>query len=748
MELLLIIGIVIVLIINDRKNNKEDNRIICYDIKTGRPIFSKDVNITGIDPKTGLPLYEYKKKIIGYNTQTGYPIFEGDTPEINKNKISNTILMIAGAFLILLASIIFLKSTWYDMPNILKTIVLIAIQLIFLLFSKICDKKLDIPKISRLFKYISYGFISVILLSGSYFEIFGEYFSKHGEGYYLYAGISFIITDIAYKLIAKGDKNLKTASYLAEIIGIIFIGCMINEQFVYSLLLLTIHTIIMFILLHGNYLDKEAYELTYNIVSVLLIILSILINLFNSDISSYINLFILSAFCFTNHKFFCEEKDKMLYLILFFITYIPLFRLIGTELELMNFIYYILSMPIIFLLKGTEKSYKNTLRIIYALFSLLFMLELFFNTEESLLPLINYIVAISFYIFSYKYLNEPIYKTAGYLSLTLLIFEISKLIMLDDIMKYIPMLSALLIMLIETILKKLKDKTSHTFIFILLILQTIICILEMTFIIPVVLIAIYIYANKLNEDLMIIPMFLSLNILTLSESIIIPIISFLLIGLCTMLSLKKKTFNIYTLFSLIQIIATYEHCELDIAILFIVFIIWGILHLFFSKDKTYIYKLVTTASGLGLYYRFLVLVNVPFTSIYILGLYISSIIVSRAIFNFEERKIDILELVSFILLTLLGIITSTDLANGIILIAILVALAILSFAKKMKYYAYGSIIGLIGCIILQTISYWALIPWYVYILLIGLILISYAIYDENKKQKKKVEEEKSKEKDI
>ena len=100
------------------------------------------------DTRTGQPIFEYKKPIIGYNSFTGEPIFEGDEvpketlpkqplTEEDKNRISNSILIITGAVLVVIASIIFLATGWETMHGLLKTLILFCIQMIFSLFAYI-----------------------------------------------------------------------------------------------------------------------------------------------------------------------------------------------------------------------------------------------------------------------------------------------------------------------------------------------------------------------------------------------------------------------------------------------------------------------------------------------------------------------------------------------------------------------------------------------------------------------------------
>jgi hypothetical protein len=241
-----------------KKHKANENEIIAYNTQNGRPILRKHVNITGYDIRTGRPEFEYKKPIIGYHPLTGDPIFEGEViPEVRepnqpltaeeKTRLSNTILIITGAILIVLASIIFLATGWETMNGIFKTLILFGIQMIFSLFAYISNKKLDIPKIGKMFSYLTLAFVPIILLSLSFFELVGDYFSISGDGFSYYVGISLIVSDLVYKIYGKIKKDLftKRCSLVVEALAILFIATNINILYI-DILALVLHTIIIY----------------------------------------------------------------------------------------------------------------------------------------------------------------------------------------------------------------------------------------------------------------------------------------------------------------------------------------------------------------------------------------------------------------------------------------------------------------------------------------------------------------------
>ena len=93
-------------------------------------------------------------------------------------------------------------------------------------------------------------------------------------------------------------------------------------------------------------------------------------------------------------------------------------------------------------------------------------------------------------------------------------------------------------------------------------------------------------------------------------------------------------------------------------------------------------------------------------------------------------------------LTLFGSFIIEEPIDGVAYLGILLVVSILSYTKEWKTYLYSSIISMIFGVIVLTAEYWKELPWYVYILVIGLALISFAMYDEKRKQTEKEQGEK------
>lgn len=140
--------------------------------------------------------------------------------EKSKMESRNTSILITGAILIVLAAIVFLKSTWNVVPNIVKSIVLILLVGVFLQASKLAQNKFKLNKVGATFFYIAMAYIPICLISISAFGLLGDYLSISGVGKYIYLTISGLITGIIYYINYKrnNSKILFYGSILSRIL--------------------------------------------------------------------------------------------------------------------------------------------------------------------------------------------------------------------------------------------------------------------------------------------------------------------------------------------------------------------------------------------------------------------------------------------------------------------------------------------------------------------------------------------------
>lgn len=758
------IAIIIIIILmcldkDEKQKEKElENQIVGYNTMNGRPILRKHVNITGYDTRTGQPLFEYKKPIIGYNSFTGDPIFEGDkVPEImmpkqpmteeEKTRLSNTILMITGAILIVIASIIFLATGWETMHGFLKTLILFGIQMIFALFGYVSNEKLNIPKIGKMFNYLTLAFVPIIILSLSFFELVGDYFSVGCEGFTYYIGLSLIASDIVYKIYGKVKNDLfaKRSSLVVEALAILFIVTNIDLMYI-EVFAMIIHTIIIYLLLQGGFLDKEAYSKINIFYAVLLIAVSAFQSLAEVNIMTFTNLILLALNFFIRCLDTQDETEKKPLLVLFFISYLLSIRIIE-KVEISPYFLYLLSLlPIIGLTKvvKTETMKKNILRVV-GILTVAITAYATLDAEQTVYYLLTYIIGFILSIIVYALTDKSFYKLWSYVTFSAIFFSICYITEIEGVAEYILLVIPVLVYAIEVVYDKLKDNTSPIFIIGALCIETLVLVEEYTMLIPLILMTIYMLLER-KKELLLIPMFASFLVYSLDSEILVTATFGILTIVYVLASISVKGFNRYTIFSVLTLFSLCIDLEVSAYVTWSLLLIWGIVHYICKpKENNEVYLSAIVFSIFGLYVKCLVDIESELYANYALGIILVTISMTKGVFKKgEETLLAFIECGVIGFLTLVAAFAVSDPLDGVVYLGILLVLSIFAYVKEWRYYLYSSIISMIFGVIMLTAEYWKEIPWYVYILVIGLALIIFAMYDEKRKQQKRLQEENAK----
>jgi hypothetical protein len=103
-------------------------------------------------------------------------------PVIDKEKQRIDLMLKLGAFMVIMAGLIFATSNWEFLDNIFKSFGLLLFASLFLGLSKFSETKLKIDSTTNMYWYLSMAFTLFAVLSLFYFEVFGSYLSFSGEG--------------------------------------------------------------------------------------------------------------------------------------------------------------------------------------------------------------------------------------------------------------------------------------------------------------------------------------------------------------------------------------------------------------------------------------------------------------------------------------------------------------------------------------------------------------------------------------
>lgn len=115
-----------------------------------------------------------------------------------------------------------------------------------------------------------------------------------------------------------------------------------------------------------------------------------------------------------------------------------------------------------------------------------------------------------------------------------------------------------------------------------------------------------------------------------------------------------------------------------------------------------------------------------------------SYVITRKTWELPERTANIIQ---YFLLGMIGITLMIDamqsyqVMDAIILGTLSFISIIYGFISKQKSYFFTGLIVLLLNVLIQTRPYWGKMPWWVYLLLTGILLIGFASYNEFKKQK-------------
>ena len=126
--------------------------------------------------------------------------------------------------------------------------------------------------------------------------------------------------------------------------------------------------------------------------------------------------------------------------------------------------------------------------------------------------------------------------------------------------------------------------------------------------------------------------------------------------------------------------------------------------------------------------------NISFINIGVSYLYL--IIVIRRIICKYINHCDLIKYILFIGINIFAIYLYNSKVDGLLYIAFLTFLSFGGYLLKDKALVVSNLLFIFINIVLVTSSFWLSIPWWLYILIIGIILILFAISNERRKNNK------------
>jgi len=218
----------------------------------------------------------------------------------------------------------------------------------------------------------------------------------------------------------------------------------------------------------------------------------------------------------------------------------------------------------------------------------------------------------------------------------------------------------------------------------------------------------------------------------------------ILITITSLLSVRKEKINIYTIFSVICILLQTCTFGFSVYINLVIAVLWSVWHMLKMSNEKVKFEILLYI--LGLLLHICIVKDVIETYIFAeavvalkyLGYIVFSICITRNILKKHSiNEYKIFEYLIFTVLYLTAISQYSSPMDGVIFVGMLVCLIILSYIKKFGPIFFTSTIAVLLNTFLLTREFWFSIPWWIYMLVIGSILIGFAVKNELTESKQK-----------
>lgn len=263
--------------------------------------------------------------------------------EISKENKKIDMLLKIGVGMILVSGVLFATTTWNMLPDIVKVILLLIVGTIFIRLSNYSKKVLKIEKTTLSYYILGLAFYLLTFVGIGYFGTISAWFSYSGDGKHLVYFITYILITL-FSFLINHNFSLKEFKYIA--LFNVYLALYSLLSFL-NLDILIINLVLSFVVLVSNILIKNDnyYELRevnelVTIINVYLILMNVkdagilllinsLVSLVNTtmialtkkDNDSSVNVSLIASYLLLSCGVSCFDSS-MYSLILFFVSLI------------------------------------------------------------------------------------------------------------------------------------------------------------------------------------------------------------------------------------------------------------------------------------------------------------------------------------------------------------------------------------------------------------------------------------------
>ncbi|MBO5179805.1 MAG: hypothetical protein J6B87_05625 [Clostridia bacterium] len=676
----------------------------------------------------------------------------------NKEETKNNFILMAGASLIVLAAIVFLTSMWDTIGDVFKVGILTLLVGVFLGISKIAKDKFNLPNTSNTFFYIAMAYIPVLALAIYLINLASEYLQTSQEKN-IYWLITCIIMGVVYGLIAfkTSKKLLCVGSLIMQVLAVIFGACIFTESFTVVLACIIAYNLILTIA--NLHFKSENFFNIINSFCVVTLITLLVVNLFTiifaliSDMT--ISVIIATLMQIINLLIYAKKTDKLPYILLaMFSMFALVFEIINLE-EIFEISYVtkqiimLITAVVLFGFGMFSKSEKVQLAAKIAIYVFLGLICFSTWTTQSMPAYVVLFIASAISILILQLGSD---KKYGYLHVAMITGIIGSLLVYDDLIKYeiakYTMLFAAIVLYIVSLFttdvtkKIVKIYTNVALIISMMLLSNNINIVQaLANILSVILFARNIKNVGASEYWNLAPLILLLPSIYLTDFFVeqpyvMQVISILIITYFTFLSIKDKKFNVYSIVTYIYWITQAISLDINKYVNTILFGVISALQVLSYKDGAKnAMKIIFYLTILVLYNMIMLDLNVEMVSIISIGyLAVLGLITRNSIHVLNQSLCKLVEYIGFSLIYLWGISSYTSSLDAVLFMGLLIGIIIFTYSKKFGPIFICSVIAEIMMAFTVTKEFWMSIPWWIYLLGGGAILISFAVRNEVKEK--------------
>ena len=390
-----------------------------------------------------------------------------------------------------------------------------------------------------------------------------------------------------------------------------------------------------------------------------------------------------------------------------------------------------LNWSVVILLKYTKEIIiiPSVLNVIYILIA---------YSDKSLITFILTVISlVVYYLLFTKTINN--YNYLMYLFINLGMIYLGHIVC-NGLNAYTMALSIIIIMALEVIDERLKDKGNFIFILTDHIITAIYLTsvdkrtaFIMTIIIALVLFA-YFLDNKKNIELYNIPLLTPLiyigtsSVMTFNEFNVMIVLAILIAILIPFLVIYNKE---YIKLAFVPYAYLLMLCSMDISLYFpyVLALCISIVYLIFT-DKHILFKILTIITSLLLYYKVITDLEITITLFTIGILILYSSFITRDLMKEQPNDSKVIEYILLIIINIIAITSYKSETDGMLYVILLLIITIFSYLKKYGPAFLVSIVFILINMFLLTRLFWLSLPWWIYILGVGLILILFAVLNE------------------